>query len=89
MGVLKHVAIILLFLISCLQLPFELGIIDVSAVSVKTGLVSALTVLPAAAIICFLFRLRDVKLTGSGVKRTKDTETENNFFEGVVCTCQQ
>lgn len=77
---------IFFFLIPTLQLPFELGIIDVSALSVVTGVVSVLTVLPAAAMICFLFRLRDVTLTGSGAKRTKDTETENNVFEGVVCS---
>ncbi|XP_044033057.1 polycystic kidney disease 1 like 1 [Siniperca chuatsi] len=63
------------------QLPFELGIIDVSAVSVTTGVLSVVAVLPAAAIISFLFRLREVKPTGSGVQHTKGRKTENDFFE--------
>lgn len=74
----------LLFLMSCLQLPFELGIIDVSAVSVRTGVLSVVAVLPAAAIISFLFRLREVMLTGSGV--AKGRKTEKDFFEGEACT---
>ncbi|KAG8009401.1 Polycystic kidney disease 1 like 1 [Nibea albiflora] len=41
------------------ELPFELGIIDVSAVSMTTGVLSAVAVLPVAAIISFLFRLRE------------------------------
>lgn len=87
-GVLKQVTIILVLPIPSSQLPFELGIIDASAVSVVTGVTSVLTVLPAAAMICFLFRLRDVKLRGSEAKRTEDMETENNFFEGVVLSFQ-
>ncbi|XP_070784659.1 polycystin-1-like protein 1 [Enoplosus armatus] len=63
------------------QLPFELGVVDVSAVSVATGVLSVVAVLPAAAIISFLFRLREVKLTGSGVQRAKGRKTEKDFFE--------
>ncbi len=66
---------------SCLQLPFELGIIDASAVSVRTGVLSVAAVLPAAAIISFLFRMREVTLTGSGV--AKGRKTEKDFFEGL------
>ncbi|XP_054479391.1 polycystic kidney disease 1 like 1 [Anoplopoma fimbria] len=47
------------------RLPFELGIIDLSAVSLTTGVLSVVAALPVAAIISFLFRLREVKLMGS------------------------
>lgn len=46
--------------------------IDVSALSVKIGAVSALLVLPAAASISFLFRLRDIELTGSETRQRSD-----------------
>ncbi|KAM7390600.1 hypothetical protein PAMA_008668 [Pampus argenteus] len=41
------------------QLPLELGMVDVSAVSVTTGVLSVVAVLPAATLISFLFRLRE------------------------------
>ncbi|KAM4534073.1 polycystin-1-like protein 1 [Odontesthes bonariensis] len=63
------------------QLPFELGIIDVSAVSIKTGLVSVVAVLPAAVLISFLFRLRLIKLTRSGVQHASGRRTEQDYFE--------
>lgn len=78
-------SITLLFPISCSQLPFELGFIDVSPVSVTTGVLSVVAVLPAAAIISFLFRLRKVKRTGSGVQHAKGRKTEKYFVEGAVC----
>lgn len=46
-----------------------MGVIDASAVSVKIGVVSALLVLPAAASISFLFRLREMELGGSDPRR--------------------
>ncbi|XP_059183422.1 polycystin-1-like protein 1 [Centropristis striata] len=63
------------------RLLFDLGIIDVSAVSVMTGVVSVVAVLPAAAIISCLFRLREVKLTGSGVQHVRGRKTEKDFNE--------
>uniref|UniRef100_A0A087XIW0 Polycystic kidney disease 1a n=1 Tax=Poecilia formosa TaxID=48698 RepID=A0A087XIW0_POEFO len=39
------------------QRPFEVGVVDVSAVSFTTGLQSVMVVLPVAALISFLFRL--------------------------------
>ncbi|XP_045922035.1 polycystic kidney disease 1 like 1 [Micropterus dolomieu] len=66
------------------QLPFELGFIDVSPVSVTTGVLSVVAVLPAAAIISFLFRLRKVKRTGSGVQHAKGRKTEKYFVEDAL-----
>ncbi|XP_034428977.1 polycystic kidney disease 1 like 1 [Hippoglossus hippoglossus] len=63
------------------QLPMELGILDVSAVSVTTGLLSVVAVLPGTTIISFLFRLHEVKLTRSGVQHAKVRKTENDDFE--------
>lgn len=71
-------------LLSRLQLPFELGVIDASTVSMTTGVLSVVAVLPVAAIISFLFRLREVKLTGSGVQHATGGKTEKDFFEGVL-----
>lgn len=50
---------------------FDVGMIDV-ALSVKTGVVSALLVLPAGVLISFLFRMRDIKLTGSQTHHKND-----------------
>ncbi|XP_073344382.1 polycystin-1-like protein 1 [Pagrus major] len=66
------------------QLPFELGFTDVSAVSMTAGVLSVLAVLPAAGIISFLFRLRDVELTGSGVLQVKGRKTEKASFEDAL-----
>ncbi|XP_078019104.1 polycystin-1-like protein 1 [Epinephelus lanceolatus] len=63
------------------RLPCELGFVDVSAVSVTTGVLSVMSVLPAAAIISHLFRLREVKLTASGVQHAENKTTEKDFFE--------
>uniref|UniRef100_A0A3B4XJB1 Polycystin 1 like 1, transient receptor potential channel interacting n=1 Tax=Seriola lalandi dorsalis TaxID=1841481 RepID=A0A3B4XJB1_SERLL len=54
------------------ELPFELGILDVSAVSVTTGALSVVAVLPGATMISFLFRLHEVKLRRSGVQHGTD-----------------
>uniref|UniRef100_A0A8D3B804 Polycystic kidney disease protein 1-like 1 n=1 Tax=Scophthalmus maximus TaxID=52904 RepID=A0A8D3B804_SCOMX len=54
------------------QLPFELGVLDVSAVSVTTGVLSVVAVLPGATMISFLFRLHEVKLTRSGAQHGTD-----------------
>ncbi|XP_055363784.1 polycystic kidney disease 1 like 1 isoform X2 [Betta splendens] len=59
------------------QLPFELGATDVSAVSVTTGVLSVLAVLPVATAVSFLFRWRE----GSGAKRPKRGKTEKDYFE--------
>ncbi|KAM6908104.1 polycystin-1-like protein 1 [Lycodopsis pacificus] len=62
------------------RLPFEVGIIDLSAVSLTTGVLSVAAALPAAAIISFLFRLREVQLMGSVVQHTKGRRTEKDPF---------
>ncbi len=71
----------LLLFVSCLQLLFDVGIIDVSAVSVKTGVISVVAVLPAAAIISFLFRLHVVKLSGS---QAQGRNAEKDLTEGKI-----
>ena len=71
------------FLIPCLQLPFELGILGVSVVSVTTGVLSVLAVLPGATMISFLFRLHEAKLK-SGVQNAKGKETKKDYSEGEV-----
>uniref|UniRef100_A0A667XXN0 Polycystic kidney disease 1b n=1 Tax=Myripristis murdjan TaxID=586833 RepID=A0A667XXN0_9TELE len=58
------------------QLTIELGLIDVSAVSVVTGVFSMLAVLPVATLISFLFRVREVRVMESKVKLELDS------FEG-------
>lgn len=52
--------------------------IDVSALSVTTGVVSALLVLPAALSLSFLFRLRAIKLT------CLETHQKNDSSEGEI-----
>ncbi|XP_029978904.1 polycystic kidney disease 1 like 1 [Sphaeramia orbicularis] len=59
------------------QLPLELGIADLSAVSVTTGILSVIAVLPAATVISLLFRLHKVKLVGSEVKDAGNRKTDN------------
>ncbi|KAM6971589.1 polycystin-1-like protein 1 [Tautogolabrus adspersus] len=66
------------------QSLLELGIVDVSAVSVTTGILSVVAVLPAGVLISFLFRLRDVKLAGSNTQHTNGTNTEKIFFEDAL-----
>lgn len=50
-----------------------MGLMAVSALSVKIGVASALLVQPAAAFMSFLFRLRGIELTGSGARRRSDS----------------
>ncbi|XP_041670635.1 LOW QUALITY PROTEIN: polycystic kidney disease 1 like 1 [Cheilinus undulatus] len=64
------------------QLLLEVGIIGVSAVSVTTGLLSVVAVLPIGALLSFLFRLRDVKIAGLEVQYIKDTTSEKIFHGG-------
>nr|XP_019942839.1 PREDICTED: polycystic kidney disease protein 1-like 1 [Paralichthys olivaceus] len=64
------------------QLPMELGILDVSAISLTTGLLSVVAVLPGTTLISFLFRLHEVKLTRSEPQHAKGRKTENDDFEG-------
>ncbi|XP_008299033.1 polycystic kidney disease 1 like 1 [Stegastes partitus] len=66
------------------QLLFELGFIDMSAVSVTTGLLSVAAVLPGATVIAFLFRLRGVKPMRSRVQRAKSKMTEKDCFEDAL-----
>ncbi|XP_062235998.1 polycystin-1-like protein 1 [Platichthys flesus] len=66
------------------QLPMEMGILDVSAVSVTTGLLSVVAVLPGTTVISFLFRLHDVKLTRSGAQHAKGRKTENADSEDAL-----
>ncbi|XP_050922890.1 LOW QUALITY PROTEIN: polycystic kidney disease 1 like 1 [Lates calcarifer] len=66
------------------QLPFELGILDVSAVSVTTGVLSVMAVLPGATMISFLFRLHEVKLMSSGVRHAKSRKSRKDCFEDAL-----
>ncbi|XP_034562845.1 polycystic kidney disease 1 like 1 [Notolabrus celidotus] len=66
------------------QLLFEVGFINASAVSITTGILSVVAALPAAAFISFLFRLREVKLSGSEVQHTKYREAEKDFVEDTL-----
>ncbi|KAM4719111.1 polycystin-1-like protein 1 [Anableps anableps] len=50
------------------QLIFEMAVIDISAISVTTGLLSVMVVLPITTLISFLFRLTGNKLMGSGIQ---------------------
>lgn len=68
------------FPILCLQLLFEAGIIAASAVSMTTGALSVVAGLPAAALISFLFRLREVKLQGFGTQRSRKPERSEGEF---------
>ncbi|XP_074549754.1 polycystin-1-like protein 1 [Halichoeres trimaculatus] len=62
------------------QLLFEVGFINLSARSMTTGILSVAAVLPAAAFISFLFRLHELRLTGSESQHTKCEDTEKDFF---------
>ncbi|XP_069369205.1 polycystin-1-like protein 1 [Paralichthys olivaceus] len=66
------------------QLPMELGILDVSAISLTTGLLSVVAVLPGTTLISFLFRLHEVKLTRSEPQHAKGRKTENDDFEDAL-----
>ncbi|XP_051796475.1 polycystic kidney disease 1 like 1 [Acanthochromis polyacanthus] len=63
------------------QMDDQLLFIDMSAVSVTTGLLSAVAVLPGATVVSLLFRRREVKLKGSGVQQAKSKMTEKDCFE--------
>ncbi|KAM3593069.1 uncharacterized protein V6R79_005557 [Siganus canaliculatus] len=77
-SVLREISITLLIHIPPLQLVCETGSIDLSAVSVTTGVLSVVVVLPAAVMISLLFRMREVKLTRSGVQQDKAVKTEKD-----------
>lgn len=67
---------------------FDVAMIDVSALSVKTGVVSALLVLPAALSLSFLFRLREIKLTRLETPQKNDSsegEILRHFLQGKLC----
>ncbi|KAL1006596.1 hypothetical protein UPYG_G00074250 [Umbra pygmaea] len=51
------------------QYATELGLIDLSVVSLTTGLLSVLAVLPVTTAVSFLFRKREVRMTRSQVKQ--------------------
>ncbi|KAJ4925292.1 hypothetical protein JOQ06_018027 [Pogonophryne albipinna] len=59
------------------QLPFQFGCVEATAVSVQTGLLSVCVVLPAAAVISFLFRQKEVER----VQHTKSRTTGKDFFQ--------
>uniref|UniRef100_A0A3B5LDR9 Polycystic kidney disease protein 1-like 1 n=1 Tax=Xiphophorus couchianus TaxID=32473 RepID=A0A3B5LDR9_9TELE len=56
------------------QLPFEVGVVDVSAASITTGLRSVMVVLPVAALISFLFRLTGNTRRPRGKNTRLDTD---------------
>ncbi|XP_061614846.1 polycystin-1-like protein 1 [Phyllopteryx taeniolatus] len=58
-------------------LHFEVGITAVSAVSLTTGVLSAVSVLPTATLITLLFRMHDVKL----VMAEEGTQTDQDSGE--------
>lgn len=67
---------------------FDVAMIDVSALSVKTGVVSTLLVLPAALSLSFLFRLREIKLTCLETHQKNDSsegEILQHFPQGKLC----
>ncbi|XP_061569536.1 polycystin-1-like protein 1 [Cololabis saira] len=66
------------------RLPFQLGIIDLSTVSITTGLMSVAAVSPAAAVISFLFRLGGIKIAGSGVLHANNTFPGKHHCEDAV-----
>ncbi|XP_038126404.1 polycystic kidney disease 1 like 1 [Cyprinodon tularosa] len=59
------------------QLPFEVGIVDLSDVSLTTGLLSVMVALPVATLISLLFRL-----TGCGVQHAYHIKTAQGDFQG-------
>ncbi|XP_014845773.1 PREDICTED: polycystic kidney disease 1 like 1-like [Poecilia mexicana] len=63
------------------QRLFEVGVVDVSAVSFTTGLQSVMVVLPVAALISFLFRLTGNTRSGSGIQRAKREKTPQDDFQ--------
>ncbi|XP_054863081.1 polycystic kidney disease 1 like 1 [Amphiprion ocellaris] len=63
------------------QMEDQLLFIDMSAVSVTTGLLSVFAVLPGATVVSLLFRMREVKLKGSGVQHAKSKIAEKDCFE--------
>ncbi|XP_047423738.1 polycystic kidney disease 1 like 1 [Mugil cephalus] len=70
-------------IISQTEHQLELSFEDMSDVSVRAGLLSVLAVLPAAAVVSFLFRMREVKLMGSRTQHAKGGMTENDCFEAL------
>lgn len=81
---------VFVIILSALQLPFEVGVTDVSALSVKIGAVGALLVLPAAAAISILFRRREIQLRGSEPPQRSDCsggEFQRHGSPEKVCGC--
>ncbi|XP_029955937.1 polycystic kidney disease 1 like 1 [Salarias fasciatus] len=60
------------------QSVFELGL---SSVSVKTGLLSVVAVLPVATLMSFLFRLCGTEPARSGAQHEKDVALNDSVFE--------
>lgn len=77
-------SIFTLFRPFCLQQLFQSGVVDVSAGSVKTGVLSVFAVLPAAVLLSFLFRLREVEPTGSGVQSVRGKNSKEGYTEGEM-----
>uniref|UniRef100_A0A3Q2NUX1 Polycystin 1 like 1, transient receptor potential channel interacting n=1 Tax=Fundulus heteroclitus TaxID=8078 RepID=A0A3Q2NUX1_FUNHE len=66
------------------QLPFEVGVVDVSVVSVTTGLLSVMVALPVATLTSLLFRLTGNRAVASGDPRANHTKTARGDFQGQV-----
>ncbi|KAM4544133.1 polycystin-1-like protein 1 [Fundulus diaphanus] len=63
------------------QVPFEVGVVDVSVVSVTTGLLSVMVALPVATLTSLLFRLTGNRALGSGDRRANRTKTARGGFQ--------
>ncbi|KAI9518702.1 hypothetical protein NQZ68_035093 [Dissostichus eleginoides] len=59
------------------KLPFQFGCVEATAVSVRTGVLSVCVVLPAAAVISFLFRQKEAER----VQLAKSRTTGKDFFQ--------
>ncbi|XP_035981647.1 polycystic kidney disease 1 like 1 [Fundulus heteroclitus] len=65
------------------QLPFEVGVVDVSVVSVTTGLLSVMVALPVATLTSLLFRLTGNRAVASRDPRANHTKTARGDFQGI------
>lgn len=66
-----------------MQVPLEVGVVDMSAVSVTTGVLSTLVVFPAAAVASLLFRLPKVKRSGGAT--AEQEEGRIGLCKGEFC----
>lgn len=66
----------------CVQLPSEVGVANMSAVTVMTGVLSTVVVFPAAVVTSFLFRLPKVKRSGDAAAEEEEEEGGIGFCKG-------